>query len=344
MLYQKILFPLLQRMDAEMAHDRTLALLEKAEQWDIGRMALRGAAGKLPLKPVSLFGLTFPNVIGLAAGFDKDVRAVRGLAALGFGHIEVGTLTPRPQAGNPKPRVFRLPVDGALINRMGFPNCGVKAAVPRLQRISKSKHDFIVGVSLGKQKETPLSEAHGDYAEVMTAVYPYADYLAVNISSPNTPGLRELQGGHYLGQLLKILDQSNESLSRMHQIRKRPLLVKISPDVSFSEADEMLDAILGSGVSGIIAANTTTSRSGAVHQNRSEQGGMSGLPLQARSIKLIEYIHRQTNGKLPVIGVGGIRSAADVREKLDAGASLVQLYTGFIYEGPGAVGRILRAL
>lgn len=344
MLYQKLLFPLLQRVDAERAHDRTLSLLGIAQGYQIGKAALHLAAGKLPQKPVSLFGLSFPNVIGLAAGFDKDVRAVTGLAALGFGHIEVGTLTPRPQMGNPKPRVFRLPPDGAVINRMGFPNGGVQAAVPRLRKVTRSKHDFVIGVSLGKQKETPLTDAHLDYAEVMEAVYPYADYLAVNISSPNTPGLRELQGGHYLGHLLRFLEDRNEQLAAVHRVGKLPLLVKLSPDVTMEEAGTMLDAILRTGVSGIIATNTTLSRAGASHPNRGEQGGLSGTPLRQRSTQLIDYICRQTDGRLPVIGVGGIRSAADVKEKLDAGASLVQIYTGLIYEGPSLVGRILRDL
>ena len=341
-LYQKRLFPLLRRMDAEKTHERALLALALAARVWPGPLILRLIAGKLPAAPVALFGLTFPNVLGLAAGFDKDVRAVGELALLGFGHVEVGTLTPRPQAGNPRPRIFRLPADGALINRMGFPNGGAATAVSRLKTLNES--NFILGVSLGKQKETPLTDAAQDYAAVMQAVYPYADYLAVNISSPNTPGLRELQGDDYLGHLLGVLQAENEVLAEKHGIEKRPLLVKIAPDLTWPEMDEILTAVAGNQISGIIATNTTLSRKGLAHPDKKEGGGLSGRPLRQRSNEIISYIHRQTGGHLPIIGVGGVQTADDVRAKLDAGASLVQLYTGLIYEGPGMVGRILRQL
>ncbi len=329
-------------MDAEGVHERTLSALALAQRVWPGPLVLRRIAGRLPHEPVALFGLRFPNVLGLAAGFDKDVRAVTGLAMLGFGHIEVGTLTPRPQAGNPRPRVFRLPADGALINRMGFPNGGVATAVSRLRTLKKS--NFILGVSLGKQKETPLAAAATDYVSVMQAVYPYADYLAVNISSPNTPGLRDLQGGDYLGHLLGVLQVENAVLADRHGIGKRPLLVKIAPDLTWDELDEIITAVSDNQISGIIATNTTLSRDGLTHPNKKERGGMSGRPLRQRSNEIVAYIHRQTGGQLPIIGVGGVRTADDVRAKLDAGASLVQLYTGLIYEGPGMIGRILRKL
>ncbi len=342
MIYKTLLFPIFKRMDAETVHERTVRALSYAQASPPGRAVLRLLAGPLPEQPVKLFGLTFPNVIGMAAGFDKDVYVARGLALLGFGHVEVGTLTPRPQAGNPRPRIFRLPVDEALINRMGFPNGGVETAVSRLKTLNQQ--NFILGVSLGKQKETPLAEAAQDYVTVMRAVYPYADYLAVNISSPNTPGLRDLQGGDYLCHLLRTLMDENERLAQQHPVRKRPLLVKIAPDLTWPELDGILTAVQDCGIDGIIATNTTLSRAGLTHPNQQESGGMSGRPLTARSTEIIAYIYQHTEGSLPIIGVGGIRTAADVRAKLDAGASLVQLYTGLIYEGPAMVGSLLREL
>ncbi|MBK7896928.1 MAG: quinone-dependent dihydroorotate dehydrogenase [Anaerolineaceae bacterium] len=330
-------------MDAETVHDRTLRLLELA-QGGVGRPFLKKIAGPLPQNPVQFAGLTFPNVLGMAAGFDKDVRVVPGLAALGFGHIEVGTLTPRPQAGNPRPRIFRLPEDGAIINRMGFPNGGVQAALPRLQKLAAKPHDYILGVSLGKQKETPLASASADYIAVMQAVYPFADYLAVNISSPNTPGLRELQGGDYLGQLLGALAAENERLAAGHGVGKRPLFIKIAPDLSLGELDEILTAVQDHQIDAIIATNTTIGRDGLRSPNQREAGGLSGLPLREKSTEMIKHIWGVTNGRLPIIGVGGIRTAADVQAKLDTGASLVQLYTSLVYEGPGLPGNLLHAL
>ncbi len=328
-------------MDAETVHERTLSLLEWA-QGGVGWPFLKKIAGPLPKSPVEFAGLTFPNVLGMAAGFDKDVRVVPGLAALGFGHIEVGTLTPRPQVGNPRPRIFRLPEDGAIINRMGFPNGGVQVALPRLRKLAEKPHDYILGVSLGKQKETPLAEAAGDYIAVMQAVYPYADYLAVNISSPNTPGLRDLQGGDYLGELLGALAAENQTLAEAHNIAKRPLFIKIAPDLTLDELDEILTAVQDQQIDAIIATNTTIRRDGLRSLKQNETGGLSGLPVRQQSTEIIQHIWRQTNGKLPIIGVGGIRTAADLQTKLDAGASLLQLYTSLIYEGPGLPGHLLR--
>ena len=336
-LYKNLSFPLLKKLDAEHAHDRTLTALSWGQRF--APWTLRHIAGNVPVDPVVLFGLTFPNVIGMAAGFDKDVRVVRGLGMLGFGHIEVGTLTPRPQKGNPRPRIFRLPEDGGLINRMGFPNGGVETAVSRLASLPTDR-DYVVGVSLGKQKETPLAQAAADYITVMRAVHPYADYLAVNISSPNTPGLRELQGGDYLRHLLAQIQAENDALSNGN--KRKPLLVKIAPDLSWAELDEILQAISDEGVDGIIATNTTLSREGLQDKNRDETGGLSGRPVRERSTEIIRYISEQTNGRLPIIGVGGISTADDVKEKMEAGASLVQLYSSLVYEGPGLVGRLLR--
>lgn len=353
MMYQKLMFPLLSRVDAELVHEHTLVWLERVQNLAVGRAVLRLMAGRVPHKPVEVLGLTFPNVLGLAAGFDKDVRVAVGLACLGFGHVEVGTLTPRPQAGNPRPRVFRLKDDNALINRMGFPNGGVETAVSRLKKLSelrgvKSEErkapPFILGVSLGKQKETPLADAAQDYMAVMEAVYPYADYLAVNISSPNTPGLRELQGGDYLGSLMGQLQATNNRLSGERGVKKRPLLVKIAPDLAWQEVDEIITAVLHHHIDGIIATNTTLSREGLTDPHKNETGGLSGQPLAARSTEIIAYIARQTAGKLPIIGVGGIHTVAEAQAKLDAGSSLLQLYTALVYEGPGVARRILQGL
>jgi dihydroorotate dehydrogenase len=341
-MYKRLIFPLLSRQDAEAVQERTLVLLSWAQQSAVGRASLRLLAGPLPQRPFTLFGLTFPNKLGMAAGFDKEVRVTAGLALLGFGHVEVGTLTPRPQIGNPRPRIFRLRQDRALINRMGFPNEGVDTAVANLQRLKN--RTFVLGVSLGKQKETPLAEATGDYVTVMQKVYGYADYLAVNISSPNTPGLRELQGGNYLSHLLAVLQVQNEQLAQQHGLAKRPLLVKIAPDLTWLELDEILTAVQDNAISGIIATNTTLSRDGLTDGNQEQQGGLSGRPLARRSTEIIAYIHKHTQGQLPIIGVGGVETAVDAQAKLDAGASLVQLYTSLIYEGPRLAGSILRQL
>lgn len=344
-LYRRLLFPLLRRLDAERMHDAALAALEVAQATTAGRFFLRRIAGDVPRRPVRLFGLTFPNILGMAAGFDKDARVATGLACLGFGHVEVGTLTPYPQSGNPRPRVFRLPADRALINRMGFPNRGTAQAVARLRaaRAAGTQSEMVMGVSLGKQKETPLAEAAGDYVAVMRAVFPDADYLAVNVSSPNTPDLRALQGGRYLDGLLQRLAEEGEALAEEHGQRP-PLLLKIAPDLTWAEVDAIIAAALDGGVAGIIATNTTVSRRGVHDARREEEGGLSGAPLAARSNELIAYVSRQTAGRLPIIGVGGVFSAADVRAKLDAGAELVQVYTGLVYEGPAMAGRILREL
>ncbi|MBP9502921.1 MAG: quinone-dependent dihydroorotate dehydrogenase [Candidatus Promineofilum sp.] len=342
--YERLLFPAIRHIDAETAHDRTLNALALAQSNPVGRAVLRSIAGDIPNRPVQVGGLHFPNVLGMAAGFDKDARVVQGLALLGYGHIETGTLTPRPQPGNPRPRVFRLPADEAVINRMGFPNGGVEAAVFRLRALAAKSNDFVLGVSLGKQKETPLAEAAEDYMAVMRAVHTCADYLAVNISSPNTPGLRELQGGRYLEQLLHALVAENRALAAYAGINAPPLWVKIAPDLEWHEIDEILEALMAAGVDGIIATNTTLARDGLSESVQTEAGGLSGRPLRKRATDLIAYIHRRMGDALPIIGVGGISSAADAREKLDAGASVVQLYTGMIYGGPGLPGRILREL
>lgn len=343
-LYSRLLFPVLKKFDPEDAHERTLAALELAQSSAAGRLILQSIAGRVPSRPIRVGPLLFPNPLGVAAGFDKDARVVEGLSRLGFGHIEVGTLTPRPQPGNPRPRIFRLPEDGALINRMGFPNGGAVEAVSRLTVLSAKPRHYVVGVSLGKQKETSLEDAAADYASVMRPVYPYADYLAVNVSSPNTPGLRELQGGRYLAHLLSAITAESRQLAAQFAITPKPLWVKIAPDLAWGEVDEVLAVLEDVGVDGIIVANTTLSREGLTGRARTETGGLSGRPLKRRSTSIIDYISRRSGSALAIIGVGGVSTADDVREKLDAGAAVVQLYTGMIYSGPGIAGRILRGM
>lgn len=325
----------LSKWDAETVHDRTLFALEGAQSTGLGRAILHKIRGDVTADPVQAFGLTFPNVVGMAAGFDKNARVPVGLACLGFGHIEVGTLTPRPQVGNPRPRIFRYPDDGALINRMGFPNGGVDRALPPLRRLKREHAYFVLGISLGKQKETPLDDAADDYVTVMQKVYRFADYLAVNVSSPNTPGLRKLQGRDYLEGMLGRLDAERDSLKeKAHQ--RKPMLVKIAPDLTWDEIDVIVGAAEANNIDGIIATNTT------IDHTKEETGGYSGRPLRQRSNDVIRHIAKTS--QLPIIGVGGISSAVDVRAKLDAGATLVQLYTGLVYEGPGMIGTMLRDL
>lgn len=342
--YSRLILPLLCRMDPESAHERTLHLLALAQGIGAGRAVLRALRGVLPDSPVKCCGLTFPSVLGIAAGFDKEVRVAPGLAEMGFGHVEVGTLTPLPQAGNPRPRIFRLPRHQAIINRMGFPNPGVEAVMDRLARIAAAPRHYVLGVSLGKQKETPLDQAADDYISVMGRVYQHCDYLAANISSPNTPGLRELQKHQFLENLCRSLAAESASLARHHGMPRRPVLVKIAPDLDDQALDDVLSAITAAGIDGVIATNTTLSRDGVDSPLAGEQGGLSGAPLAGRSTAMIREIHRRTGGRLPIIGVGGILTARDAAEKLDAGATLLQVYSGLVYAGPGMAGAILRGL
>jgi dihydroorotate dehydrogenase len=287
-----------------------------------------------------LFGLTFKNPVGLAAGFDKDAKLIDALSCIGFGFIEIGTLTPKPQPGNDKPRLFRLPEDQALINRMGFNNDGVQAAAARLRKRTSS---VIVGGNIGKNKNTPNSSAYEDYARCFEALYEHVDYFVVNVSSPNTPGLRELQEKAPLQQLLKTI----KALSLKKPVA-RPVLLKIAPDLSLSQLDDIVEILNTTGIDGVIATNTTTSRAGLqTGQEALERlgaGGLSGKPLAERSTEVIRYLRAKLGKDFPIIGVGGIMSPEDAVEKIEAGADLVQIYTGFIYEGPDLVKRINKKL
>jgi dihydroorotate dehydrogenase len=291
-------------------------------------------------------GLHFPNRIGLAAGFDKDGKHIHGLALLGFGFIEVGTVTPLPQDGNPQPRLFRLPADEALINRMGFNNDGLEALTQRLRRLrqqGKSPEGVIIGGNIGKNKMTPNEKAHEDYLRCFETLFPWVDYFVVNVSSPNTPNLRDLQDKAPLTQLLHLLQEENKKKSV-----SKPILLKIAPDLTTSQLDDIADIVKTTGITGLIATNTTIDRSGlkttAAEVEQMGLGGLSGVPVQARSTEVIRYL-REKLGAIPVIiGVGGIDSPAAAQEKIAAGANLVQVYSGLVYQGPGLVKRIAEAI
>ncbi len=338
----KILKPLLFCLPPERAHHVTLFLLKIL-------LALPFAGSffskiyRVTDKRLerSVFGLTFPNPVGLAAGFDKDGKHYRAMAALGFGFIEIGTVTPVGQAGNPRPRLFRLPTDEALINRMGFNNEGVEALVGRLKK-GRPKH-LIIGGNIGKNKSVPNELAARDYAICFEALFPYVDYFVVNVSSPNTPGLRALQEKEPLTALLTQLQVLNRQKDN-----PKPILLKIAPDLTDSQLDDILDIARETRLDGIIATNTTISRDGlatpATFVEKIGAGGLSGRPLRSRSTEVIRYLHRKSGGQLPIIGAGGIASAADALEKLEAGAVLVQVYTGLVYAGPGLVRDINRGV
>jgi len=282
-----------------------------------------------------LFGIRFKNPVGLAAGFDKDAKLYRELSNFGFGFIEIGTLTPKPQSGNPKKRLFRLPQDAALINRMGFNNEGVEAAIPRLQK----NKNIIIGGNIGKNKITPNEKAVEDYIRCFEALYPHVDYFVVNVSSPNTPNLRELQEKKPLTDLLNTLQKRNQEKDQ-----PKPILLKIAPDLTDDQLLDIIDIVKTTQTAGVIATNTTLSREGLLSANKNETGGLSGKPLTQRSTEVIRFLSEKSQKAFPIIGVGGIHKPEDAIAKINAGADLVQLYTGFIYEGPRVVKRINKAL
>ena len=330
-----LLRPLLFRLEPERAHSLTLHLLRLAGGLPPACALIRRLWGAGE-KPVRLWGLTFRNPVGLAAGYDKDAIAWRGLACLGFGHIEVGTVTPRPQPGNPRPRLFRLPAQQALLNRMGFPGRGADFVAARLQ--GKRPAGVVLGVNIGRNKATPNAQAADDYRLLVRRFAPLADYLAVNVSSPNTEGLRRLQARRELEALLRAL-----LAERARTPARPPLLVKLSPDLTPAALDDALDALLAAGVDGVIATNTTTRREGLPSRWQHEAGGVSGAPLREHSTAFVRAIHRRAP-HLPIIGVGGIMTPADARAKLEAGATLVQVFTGLVYAGPTLPRRIVAAL
>lgn len=334
MLYRSILRPLLFRLPPEAAHELALKTLATSLGSHLFRGIVARHYSRQPMVESRRFNLSFPNPVGVAAGFDKNGIAVDGLSALGFGFVEVGTVTHQPQPGNPRPRLFRLPLDRALINRQGFNNHG---AAVLAERFAKHRPNCVLGINIGKSRSVDLENATADYLASFELVYPYADYVVVNISSPNTPGLRELQRADTLENLLVALQNRNEELSRHTHGTPVPLLVKIAPDLSAPEIEAIVDVAERVQLSGIIATNTTTSRRGLRTPDSSVEicgdGGLSGAPLSQRSTDIIASLYRLTNGKMTIIGVGGIFTAEDAWEKICAGASLVQVYTGFVYQG-----------
>jgi dihydroorotate dehydrogenase len=339
-MYRLLYRHLLSRLDAELIHDLTVSGLRRVGQVTPAR-ALLGKA-LLPDTEglaVSALGMDFAHPLGLAAGFDKNATCIPAMNALGFSFVEVGTVTPQPQPGNPRPRLFRLMDDAAIINRMGFPSAGQEAVCNNLHELRKH---CPVGISLGKNKTTPLVAAHQDYCAVLKCLYPYGDFFVVNVSSPNTPGLRELQAREHLDTILHKLKMAIASLANGSQAK--PLLVKISPDMAWAEIDTVLELALHHQVSGVVATNTTTARASLQSRYAGEVGGLSGRPLRERSNEIIRYLYRQTGGELCIIGVGGVFSGDDIWDKLRSGATLVQAYTGLIYAGPAFVKKALARL
>jgi dihydroorotate dehydrogenase len=347
MLYRSLLRRLLFRLPPETAHEIALHTLAKAPR--LTKLFVGNPDDKTPFGRLERFGLSFSNPVGLAAGFDKDGIALPGLAALGFGFIEAGTVTFHPQPGNERPRLFRLPADKALINRAGFNNKGAAAFAQRVAATTEHPREYVLGVSIGKSKVAGTNEAIEDYLKSFTIVFPVADYVAVNVSSPNTPGLRDLQRADQLEALLLALQKRNQELAKQTQeFKEVPLLVKISPDVSAAELEQIAIVARKTSIAGIIATNTTIKREGlqssVAEIEACGEGGLSGLPLRVRSNRMIASLYKLTAGKIPLIGVGGIFTAQDAWAKICAGASLVQLYTGFIYQGPGIVAEINKGL
>jgi len=338
--------PLLFKFDPEKIHHVVTAWLKRANRIPGGAAIMRGVGGFEDKKlEKEVFGLKFKNPVGLAAGFDKNGELIAEMANLGFGFVEVGTVTPLPQPGNPKPRMFRLPKDEALINRMGFNNLGVEAAAERIKAFRKNasarQREIIIGGNIGKNKTTPNEDAVSDYVKCFDALFDLVDYFVVNVSSPNTPGLRALQDKAPLTDLLNTLQQRNSKIGIT-----RPILLKIAPDLSKEQLDDIVEIVLQTGIAGIVATNTTIRRDGLTsdEQLKNEPGGLSGKPLTAPSTGVIAYLAKKSNGKFQIIGVGGIHTPEDAMEKLQAGAALVQLYTGFIYEGPALIKRINKRL
>ncbi|MEN4685459.1 quinone-dependent dihydroorotate dehydrogenase [Pantoea agglomerans] len=336
-MFYPIVRPALFKLDPERAHELTFQQLRFMNGTPLEMFYRQN----LPSRPVTCMGLTFKNALGLAAGLDKNAECIDAFAAMGFGFVEVGTVTPRAQAGNDKPRMFRLVEAGGIINRMGFNNLGVDHLV---ENVKKARFNGVLGINIGKNKDTPVEQGKDDYLICMEKVYAHAGYIAINISSPNTPGLRSLQYGEALDDLLSSIKQKQKELEQRH-LKYVPLAVKIAPDLSEEELIQFADSLIRHQIDGVIASNTTLDRSlvsGLKHAE--EAGGLSGRPVQSRSTAVIQRLSQELQGRLPIIGVGGIDSLTAAREKIAAGATLVQIYSGFIYQGPGLIKDIVTHL
>lgn len=342
--YEKVVRPVLFRMDPEKAHDLGVTALDYLSRiYPLCRL-MEAFNMVRSDHPVEAFGLQFPNAVGLAAGMDKNGRFWRAAAALGFGHAEIGTVTHQQQPGNERPRVFRYPESNAIINRMGFNNDGAEAVAARLKKsLGKGKSRIPLGINIGKSKVVPLEQAVQDYVSSFSILVDYADYFTINVSSPNTRELRKLQEKRHLSQLLGELCQTNRNRARKLGIKPTPMLLKIAPDLSFREIDAILEIIEQCELDGIVATNTTLSRPGPISRSR-ETGGLSGHPLHSLALSIVNYISRQTRGKLPIIGVGGVDSPETAGAMVDNGATLVQLYTGLVYRGPFVAKPVARAI
>jgi dihydroorotate dehydrogenase len=345
-IYEKMLRPFLFRLESERAHEfavNSMALLGRIAPLCRMMESLERLSPEL-FRPVRVFGLHFPNAVGLAAGFDKNARAWPAAAALGFGHAEIGTVTALAQPGNPRPRMFRYPARQAVINRMGFNNEGSEAVARRLSRQAQpGKRRIPLGINIGKSKVTEIDRATEDYLASFSRLADYADYLVLNVSSPNTPGLRQLQDESRLRELLSAVTGANRERASTGSKARVPILLKIAPDLEFSQVDAVLGVVSDYGLDGLVATNTTLARPGHF-LGVAEAGGLSGAPLRARSTEMIHYISRATNGRLPIIGVGGIADALGAAEKLDAGATLLQVYTGLIFRGPFLAAELARGV
>ena len=341
-LYKTLVRPLFFKMDAETAHEIVCEFLAYVEKFPLFKKVLEALLHS-PKDEIKAFGLTFPNVLGLAAGFDKNGMFPGISSALGFGHIEVGTVTPKPQQGNRKPRLFRVLEQNSIINRMGFNNYGAEAMGRRLEKYYP-KQDRIspLGINIGKAKPTPLEETLEDYLQCIDFLHKSADYFTINISSPNTPKLRELHKEEFLDPLLKGIDERLKQVAKKTSKKKIPYLLKISPDEDFSSIEKILEIAIGRNVGGIIATNTTVARPNEI--NHREAGGLSGKAIEKKSLEIIKFINQLTNDKIPIVGVGGISDGNSATKKIDSGACLLQIYSGLVFEGPLLPKKILAEL
>ena len=344
LFYKNLIRPFLFRLDAERAHDWACQILSISEQSKITRKFIK-IVHSTKRNQIKAFGLSFPNQIGLAAGMDKNGAYPKTFSSLGFGHIEIGTITPQPQTGNAKPRLFRYPKYDALVNRMGFNNDGVEEIVKRIEKIyPKEKRVVPLGINIGKGRKTPIDKAHDDYVSCLRKCYKQADYITINISSPNTPNLRELHQGDLIAPFLQILMETGRDCAKLFNQNTVPLLLKISPDESYKSLENIVGRAMDIGFSGVIAANTSVNRFNRKEFEKFELGGLSGKPIETKSVQIIKFLAKLTDYKFPIIGVGGVSNTDSAIRKLDAGACLLQIYSSLVYQGPSFPSQLANSL